>query len=82
MALGARRMDVLKLVMRQVLVLLSAGVLVDGAGFLMLSPVLSGLLFGVTPTDPITYAVVCVSVLFVGLAAASIPAYRAAKSIR
>jgi len=79
MALGAQQHDVLKLVVRQGLVPALMGL---GAGLLGaagLTRFLSSLLYGIRPTDPLTFIVVCVILLGVALLASYIPARRAAK---
>ena len=79
MALGARTSDVIKLVVRDGLKLVVAGVLVGLVGAFALTRLLTTLLFGVTPTDSVTYATVAVVLVGVALAACYIPARRAAK---
>ncbi|MCA1576321.1 MAG: ABC transporter permease [Acidobacteria bacterium] len=79
MALGAQTTDVLKLVVRDGLKLVVIGVLVGLVGAFMLSRLLTTLLFGVTPTDLITYVTVALGLVAVALAACYIPARRAAK---
>jgi len=77
MAIGARPMDVMKLVlgagMRQVL--LGAGIGIAGA--LLLTRFLASLLYGVTAYDPVTFAAVLIMLAGVALAACYIPARRA-----
>jgi putative ABC transport system permease protein len=77
MAMGAERIDVLRAVIRQGLVLTLIGV---GTGLglaLALSRVLSGLLFEVSAVDPLTYAGVSVLLVIVAAAASLVPALRA-----
>ena len=77
MALGAGRREVLALVVRQGLMLAAAGV---GIGLLVAAGatrLLSGLLFGVSPTDPFTYAAVAFVLTLVAVAACLVPARRA-----
>ncbi len=78
-ALGAKPIDVLKLVLGQGTVLMLIGVGIGLAGALALTRVMSSLLYGVRPTDPPTF--VCVSLLLGGavLLASYIPARRATK---
>ena len=78
MALGAARSDVLRMVLRQGLGMIALGIALGAAGALVLSRMMSGLLFGVEPTDPLTF--VGVAALLVGVAAAAciVPARRAA----
>jgi putative ABC transport system permease protein len=79
MALGATRADVLKLVLRQGLVLVGMGLVVGVAGALALTRWLATLLFGVRPADPASFAVVAVLLLGAGALASYIPARRATK---
>ena len=79
MALGAKREGVLRLVLRQALLLAAAGVALGIGGALTLTRFLSSLLFGVSSKDPLTF--VAVSLLLAGVAtsASFIPAWRAAR---
>jgi putative ABC transport system permease protein len=79
MALGARKLDVLWMVVKQGvrLALIGAGVGIGGA--LVLTRFLAGLLYGVKPTDPVTFVIVSLILIAVALAACYIPARRAAK---
>ena len=79
MALGAQTTDVLKLVVRDGLKLVVIGVVVGLLGAFMLTRLMSTLLFGVTPTDVVTYATVAFGLVSVALAACYIPARRATK---
>ena len=63
--------------LRQGLTLAAIGLGVGMVGALLLSRLLAGLLYGVQPTDPITYAGVGALLLVVALAAAYVPARRA-----
>jgi len=77
-ALGATRSDVVALVVRAGLGWSLVGVGVGLAGALGLSRLISGLLFGVTANDPLTFAAIAVAMLGVALGATYIPARRAA----
>lgn len=77
MALGAKPGDVLRLVIGQAMLLATAGIAIGTAGAFVLSRFLQSLLFGIKPTDPLTYALVAVSLVIVSLAASYIPARRA-----
>jgi len=77
MALGAKRRQVLKLIVSEGLRLALAGAALGLAGALGLSRFLSGLLYGVKPTDPFTFAVVLLGLLAVALFASYLPARRA-----
>ena len=79
MALGAQTTDVLKLVVRDGLKLVVVGVVVGLVGAIMLTRLMSSLLFGVTPTDTVTYTTVALVLIGVALAACYIPARRATK---
>lgn len=78
MALGASRGHVLRVFVRQGLSLTAVGLLLGLLAAMLVSRWLSTLLFGVTPTDPFSFAGVAVLVLAVGCAASYIPARRAA----
>ena len=78
MALGASRAQVLVLVLRRGLSTAAAGI---GAGLLaaaFLTPLMTDLLYGVAPRDPVTYAVVASLLLVIAVASSAIPAARAA----
>ena len=79
LALGAKRADIVGLVLGRGLRLSLAGSLIGLAGALALTRYLKSLLYGVTPHDPATLAVGSVVVVFVALAAAWLPARRAMK---
>jgi putative ABC transport system permease protein len=79
MALGAQRGDVLKLVVRQALGLVVAGLAIGLAGALALTRSLEKLLFGVKATDPATFGGVAVLLGVVGFAACYLPARRATR---
>jgi putative ABC transport system permease protein len=79
MALGARTVDVLKLVLKQGMTLTLVGEASGLAGALALTRLIRGLLFGVTPTDATTFIVVFGVLNVVALLACLIPARRATK---
>ena len=76
-SLGASRADVLLLVVRQGMVLALAGLSIGVAGALGLSRVMRSQLYGVQPTDPVTFVSVASLLMVVVLAASYIPARRA-----
>jgi ABC-type antimicrobial peptide transport system permease subunit len=78
MALGSEQRGVARLVVGQGLRLTAIGVGVGMVASLWLSRFVASLLYGVTPTDPATFAVIAVSVVLVGAAASYVPARRAA----
>jgi len=80
MALGARSQQVVWLVLREVAVLVCVGVVLGLGLSLTATSALSGLLFGVSPNDPVTLAAVAAVLLVVALGAALIPARRAARA--
>ncbi|HTV55041.1 MAG TPA: FtsX-like permease family protein, partial [Terriglobia bacterium] len=79
LALGAQKADVVRMVASQGLRLTLAGLAAGLAGSLALTRLLSSLLYGVTPTDPLTFGAVSLILLGVALLACYIPARRAAK---
>jgi putative ABC transport system permease protein len=78
-ALGADTAEVLGLVVRQALVPVVLGGMIGFAGALALGRVLSGLLFGVSATDPLTLSAVVMLLGAVGLVASLLPARRASR---
>ena len=79
MALGARRADVLKLVVGQGMLLTAIGVALGLLGAFGLTRVMASLLFGVTTKDPMTFTVVAALLLAVAFLACFVPARRATK---
>jgi putative ABC transport system permease protein len=79
MALGARRLDVLKLVVRQGMLLTIVGVVVGLLGAFALTRVMSSLMFGVTTRDPVTFVAVSLLLVAVAFIACFVPARRATK---
>jgi ABC-type antimicrobial peptide transport system permease subunit len=78
-ALGANRRDTLSLVLFQALRMTVAGLAVGVAAAFGLTRLLNAQLFGVKPSDPLTFIAVPVILLAVALAAACIPALRASR---
>src|SRR6266496_2139726 len=78
-ALGAQRGDVVGMTMKQGLKLVGVGLLIGLASAFVLTRVMASLLFGISPTDPATFASICVVLLGVAALASYIPALRATK---
>ena len=79
MALGARTGNVLSLIMKNGLTLVLTGIAIGIAGALALTRFLTTLLFGVTPTDSVTFVVVAIIFFVIALIASLIPALRATR---
>jgi putative ABC transport system permease protein len=79
MAIGARRGDVLGLILRQGLVFVFSGLVVGFAASLALTRFLSSMLYEVRPADFATWATVTAIITVVALGAGYIPARRAMK---
>lgn len=79
MAVGAQPSDVLRLVIRQGLQLGFVGVLMGVAGALVISRIISGMLYNISFGDPITYLAVSIIFLGIGIVASYLPARRAAR---
>jgi len=79
MALGAKRTDVLRMVLRQGMVLVAAGLAVGLAAALMMSRMLTSLLYEVRATDPVVLVGVALLLAAVAAAACSVPALRATR---
>ena len=79
MALGAGAGDVLKLILRNGLALTAGGVVIGLAGAFVLTRLLAVLLFGVQPTDALTFAIVSLTLVAAAVVACYLPARRAAR---
>jgi putative ABC transport system permease protein len=79
MALGAERVDVLKLVVKHGLILALTGATIGLIGALSLTRLMSTLLYGVQPSDPPTFLAVFMVLVGVALLSSYIPARRATK---
>ncbi len=79
MALGAQPGNVLRMVIREGMLLAGAGIIAGIAGALALGRVLQSFLFEIKPTDPATFVGVAVALAIVAMAACYIPAWRAMK---
>jgi len=79
LALGARPEAVLRMILRETLVVVAVGLLVGLPAAAALARLIAGKLYGLAPLDPATYAVVAAGLVLVALAAAWLPARRAAR---
>ena len=79
MAMGADHGIILRLVLSQGMLLATVGLVLGVGGSLALSRFLRSLLFGVSPTDPLTYAAVVALLGLVAFGACAIPALRATR---
>ena len=78
MALGATPRGILLMIVRQGAIMGALGITIGVAGALALTPLMQSLLFGVRPSDPLTYLGIAVLLAIVALAATVVPARRAA----
>jgi putative ABC transport system permease protein len=79
LALGAKPGDIALLVLGQGARLVVAGLALGLIGAALLTRLLSTMLFGITPTDPVTYAIVAGVLALTAAAACQIPAWRATR---
>jgi len=79
MAIGARPVDVLRLIARQASAPLAAGLALGLTGASIMSRLLTSVLYGVQPSDPATFAAVSLALIVAGAVAAFFPARRAAR---
>jgi ABC-type antimicrobial peptide transport system permease subunit len=79
MALGARVMDVFKLVVGQAMMMVLIGIAIGLIGAFAITRVMASLLYGVSATDPITFGLVSLLLATIALIACIIPARRATK---
>ena len=79
LALGAQRRDILKLIMGQAMLLSLIGLGLGLFGTFVMTRLLTKLLFGVSPTDPVIFIAVSVFFMLVAMAASYFPAWRATK---
>jgi putative ABC transport system permease protein len=78
-ALGARRTEILRMVVAQGMLQALAGSAVGIAGALLLSRLMTKMLYGVRPDDPLTFGSVALTLILTALAATLIPAHRATR---
>ena len=79
LALGARLGDVMRMVVFEGMKPTLLGVAIGVVGALALGRVLSGLIYGVKPTDPVTFLIVTILLALIALLSCILPAYRATK---
>jgi ABC-type antimicrobial peptide transport system permease subunit len=79
MALGASRPAMMRLVLREVVVMVAAGVTIGAGGALTLTGLAGKILFGLTPTDPSVFVVAASILAVAAVLAAWLPAVRASR---
>jgi ABC-type antimicrobial peptide transport system permease subunit len=79
MALGATRANIVTLVLREVAILLIPGCAAGCIAAVGLTRYASSMLFGVTPTDPVAFALAACALAIATLAAGFVPALRASR---
>jgi len=79
-ALGARRADLVRLVVREGLSVTLAGIALGGIGAVLFTRLMQDLLFGVTPTDTVAFTLAPVMLVVTSVAACLGPAWRAAST--
>jgi len=78
-ALGAQRSDVLRLILRQGMAVVAAGVIFGVAASLGLTRLIASLLYGISANDPITFFLLSAALVLVAFIACWLPARRAAR---
>jgi len=79
LAVGADRMQVLTMVLKQGVTLAATGIVVGVVAALLLTRLMQSLLYQVRPTDPVTFIVVPAVLVVVALLASALPAFRATR---
>lgn len=79
MALGAHKVDILSLIMRQAMLLTIIGIVIGLVGAYALTKLMTSMLFGVTATEPTTFLLVAAGLGIIALLACYLPARRATK---
>jgi putative ABC transport system permease protein len=79
MALGAQQRDILRMVLKKSLALIVAGILCGLFASFALTRFLASQIWGVSPTDPLTFTAVLIVIIIVGFAASFFPARRATR---
>lgn len=81
MALGANRLDVIRMILREATLLVLTGVVLEVAGAVaatrLAASFITGLLFGLTATDPLTIGISALLLMAVAMSAGYFPAWRA-----
>ena len=80
LALGGGPGDVARMVVGDGMRMALAGIVIGTLASLALARVLDGLLYGISPTDPVTYAVIAATLAVVALLASAFPARRATRA--
>jgi len=76
-AVGAARSDLLNMVIKEGMVLVTAGLLLGGGLAVFFGRAMANLLFAISPFDPLAFATAGIILLFVAVAACFVPAWRA-----
>ncbi|MGH8723104.1 MAG: FtsX-like permease family protein [Burkholderiales bacterium] len=79
MALGAGRRTIMRLVLRDMFVMVAAGVAIGTGGALVLTGLARTLLFGLTPTDPAVFVTAASVLALAAVLAGWLPAHRASR---
>ena len=79
-ALGAQRGNLIRMILGEAITVVVVGVALGLAAGFGAAQIIRGILYGVPPSDPLTFTLAACLVLFVGAIAAFLPAYRASKA--
>jgi putative ABC transport system permease protein len=79
LALGANSLTIIKLIIRQAVVVVAAGLVVGVIGSVVLTRLIANTLFGIEATDPLTFVAVSLLLLAAALVACIVPTWRALK---
>jgi ABC-type antimicrobial peptide transport system permease subunit len=79
MALGAQSQEVVRMIVREGLMMTLVGIVIGTAGAFAITRKMTALLFGIASTDAMTYVSVAITLLAVTFVACSIPALRASR---
>jgi len=78
MAIGSRPIAIVRMVLRESLTLVAAGVLLGLPGALAVMKAISGMVFGLSPADPVSLGIAAAVLCVTGILAGAVPAWRAA----